>query len=113
MRAGGLDRQVLIEQRVRPQDSTGELVDTWLPVQRLWAGKRDMRAAERWAADQLVAELATAWTLRWFPGWDQIRPDTHRLVYKDQVFDIHGVREIGRQEGIEIATAARAEAAYT
>jgi SPP1 family predicted phage head-tail adaptor len=109
VRAGELDRQVEIQKRAQVQAPAGEVIDSWDPVQRLWASKRDMRASERWAANQRVAELATVWFMRWFPGWEAIRADTHRLVYRDQVFEIHGVREIGRREGIEIATVARAE----
>lgn len=112
MRAGARDRQVELQRRTLTQSASGEEVESWTTLGRLWAGKRDMRANERWAADQLVAEVETVWTLNWWPAWDTIRPDTHRLVYRDRVYEIHGLREIGRHEGIEIAAAARGEAVY-
>lgn len=112
MRAGARDRRVLLQERQLTQSPSGEEVESWNSLGRLWAGKRDMRAGERWAANQVVAEIVTVWELNWFPAWETIRPDTHRLVYRDQVYEIHGLREIGRQAGIEIATAARAERAY-
>lgn len=112
MRAGDRDRQVLLQERQLTQSPSGQEVESWTSLQRLWAAKRDMRADERWAANQVVAQISTVWTLNWWPAWETIRPDTHRLVYRDQVYEIHGLREIGRHEAIEMATAARAEAAY-
>lgn len=112
MRAGDRDRRIRLQERQLTQGPSGEEVESWISLGLLWAGKRDMRADERWAANQLVAEISTVWTVNWFPAWETIGPDTHRLVYRDRIYEIHGLREIGRHEGIEIATAARAEASY-
>lgn len=117
MRAGELDRRVKIQKREITQSPTGEEVESWTtiptsaPDNCIWMGKRDMRANERWAAQQVVAELQTVFTARWYPAFDTIGPESHRLVYRGRVYDIHGIREIGRQEGVEIAAAARAEGA--
>lgn len=110
MRAGARDRRIELQQRTLTQSASGEAVESWTSLGRLWASKRDMRAGERWEAQQVVADIETVWVINWFPGWDTIRPDTHRLLYYDRVYEIHGLREIGRHEGIEIATSARGEA---
>jgi len=117
MRAGPLDRRVVIEKKAPAQDGTGEEVDTWAPViatgdHAVWMGKRDVRAGERFAAQQTVAEIDTVFTARWAPGFDEIQPDTHRLVYRGRVYNVQGVTELGRRDGIEIACAARGEAAF-
>lgn len=118
MRAGDLDRRVRIQVRVRSQSATGEEVSSWEEVptaaadNAVWMGKRDMRATERWASEQTVAEIMSVFTAHWAPAFDLIQPDTHRLIYRDRVYEIHGIREIGRREGVEIAAAARAEAAF-
>ncbi|WP_395674705.1 phage head closure protein [Inquilinus sp.] len=117
MRAGLLDCRVVIERKTSPQDGTGEEVDAWAPAiatgdHAVWMGKRDVRAAERFAAQQTVAEIDTVFTARWAPGFEEIQPDTHRLVYRGRIYNIHGVTEIGRRNKIEIACAARGEAAF-
>lgn len=118
MRAGDLDRRVRIEKRTRTQAPGGQEVETWAAVPTgaadncVWMGKRDMRANERWAADQNVAQIETVFTAHWAPAFETIQPDTHRLVYRSRVYEIHGIREVGRREGVEIAAAARGEARY-
>jgi SPP1 family predicted phage head-tail adaptor len=110
--AGVRDRRILLQTRTLTTAASGEEVESWNDVQPLWARKRDMRAGERWTANQLVAEIETVWGINYFPGWDIIRPDTHRLIYRNRVYEIHGLREIGRHDGIEIASSARGEAVF-
>jgi head-tail adaptor len=112
MRAGKLDRRVAVEIRDIAQSDSGEAVEGWTPVGTFWMGKRDARALERFSGAERVAEIDTVFKARWLPLMRQLRPDTHRLVYRGRVHEIMGVTELGRAEGVEIACMARAEAAF-
>jgi head-tail adaptor len=113
MRAGRLDRRVTVEARATTQSDTGEVVEGWSTIQTLFMGKRDVRAMERFTGTERVAEIDTVFTARWLPLMTYLQPDTHRLVYRSRVYEILGVTELGRTEGVEIACKARAEAAYS
>lgn len=110
MRAGRLDRRVVIEVRSVARDATGQEVETWSPAKTVWMGKRDVRANERWGAQQVVAEIDAVFTARWRPGDVRLSTDNHRLVYAGRVYNILGITELGRRGGIEIACAGRGEA---
>ncbi len=112
MRAGPLDRRVTVQARSTSQSAAGEVVETWTDLFTVWMGKRDTRAAERFGAEQRVAEVDATFMARWAPAFDAIRPDTHRLVYRSRIYQIHGITELGRREGVEIACQARAERAF-
>lgn len=105
------DRRVTVQVRTRTQDATGQEVETWPASFRRWMRKRDVRATERYTAEQLVAEVDTVFTGRYLPC-DEIRPDTHRLLYRGRIYEILGRTELGRQDDLEFACAARGEASY-
>lgn len=112
MRAGPLDRRVTVQEKVVTQSPAGGEIEVWSDLYALWMGKRDVRAAERFAAQQVVAEIDTVFTARFAPALLDIRPDTHRLVYRGRVYNIHGLTELGRRDGVEIACSARGEASF-
>lgn len=113
MRIGPLDRRVAVQKKTKSRDpATGEELATWATTMTLWMGKRDARAAERFASEQNLAEIHTVFEARWSPALVRLRADTHRLVYRGRVYEIHGVTELGRGEACEIATVARGEARF-
>lgn len=105
-----LDRRIVIEQRDTEQDDTGEEIETWYKVREIFAGRKDVRAAERFAAQQSIAEIDTVFTVRWFPGLEY-RPDTYRVREGGRLYRVSGITEIGRRKGYEIAASARTEEA--
>lgn len=119
MRGGRLDRRVRVEVRALgspAQDpETGQPNYVWTLVAEVWARKRDARARERFAqvTSQVIADVDCVFEVRWHPFGTTLRPDTHRIVAAnvspEQVWNIVGVAEIGRREGLEISAAARAE----
>lgn len=114
LRAGRLDKRVEVWRKTLNQDpETGEEIEVWILERNLMMGKRDVSASERFSANQEIAEISTVFTARWHPGAIEIRPDTHRLRHRGRDYDIQGpVREIGREDGIEFAAKARAEAQF-
>lgn len=113
MKAASLDRRVTVQIRTRVQSAaSGEETEVWADLFTVWMSKREMRTTERWMADQEVAEVDSSFRARWSPALLEVRPDTHRLVHRGRVFDIHGVIDLGRLDGVEFSCKARGEAAY-
>lgn len=112
--SGPLDREVMVQLKTPTRGAAGGEQFTWTNVQLVWMSKRDVRANERIAANQKMAEVDTVFRARWTPLMDELdfRADTHRLVYDGRAYEVHGAIEIGRRESVEIMCAARAEAAF-
>lgn len=111
MQAGRLDRRVRIEVKTDSRGEAGGVTETWSTAGRAWMGKRDRRAQESWEGVQVVAEIDTVFTARWSPAFAEISPESHRLVYRNRAYEIHGVVELGRREAVEIPCTARGEVA--
>ena len=62
---GRFDRRVTIEERTatQPAGGYGRPIDTWIPVATRRATRRDLRGAERFAADQVGASVSAVYTL--------------------------------------------------
>lgn len=87
MRAGRLDREIVIEQRSNTPDTFGQPIPAWSTLATVWAAKEDDRGREYFAAQQLQASTPTRFRIRF-------RSDVttnHRVTYAGQVFDIKAV----------------------
>lgn len=105
MQAGRLDRRVELQHRVLTRNTTtGEEVVTYVTYASVWAGKRDMRGREFYAAQQVNSDVTTAWQIR--HRADVVATDV--LVHEGLQYNIVGIAEIGRRDGLELqATAVR------
>jgi SPP1 family predicted phage head-tail adaptor len=100
MRAGKLDRLVSLQHRVLTRNTVGEQVVSYTAYASVWAGKKDLRGREYFAAKQVNPELQATWTIRW-------RGD---VLATDQLVDDSGSvfalvsppAEIGRREGLDL-----------
>lgn len=99
MRAGELDRQIVIEQPNEVKGTKGELITTWLTFATLPAHFRPLRGREYFAAGQVNAQENAAFTMRWMSG---ITPKM-RINFDGKIWDIRNIAEIGRREGLEIS----------
>jgi SPP1 family predicted phage head-tail adaptor len=101
MRAGGLDREIVIQQATETRDSYGEPVPAWATFATVPAQRRDMRGAERYAADHDVAVRAAVYRLYWIAGVTE----QMRLV-DGATFRITGIAEDRRQNWLELSVEA-------
>lgn len=108
MKAGDLDRRIAIERATETQDDFGEPIQTWATLATVWASKEDIRDTERFMAQQVGAEVTTRFQIRYSATVASVNPKD-RVVYDGRVYDIAGVKEIGRREGLEITAVARAD----
>jgi SPP1 family predicted phage head-tail adaptor len=108
MQAGPLDRRVQFRRANMIDDGLSK-AEAWLdhgsPV---WAAKADVSDGERWRAGEVAAHITTRFRVRWSLFMAGITPKD-RLTCEGREYDISGLKEIGRREGIEITAAARVD----
>jgi len=76
----------------------------------VWADRRDVTDVERWRASEIAAEVGTRFTVRWSPYTASITP-RDRLVCEGRIYEITGLREVGRREWIEFGAVRRIDGA--
>ncbi|WP_373047182.1 phage head closure protein [Vulgatibacter sp.] len=105
--AGRLDRRIVIERSAEteldeyghPKPGAGA---RWVEHAAVWAEVKETAARERTASPQVLAKRAATITIRW-------RSDvtTHmRVAYGGSHWNIRGLAEIGRREGLQLAVEA-------
>jgi head-tail adaptor len=127
MRAGRLDRQITLQRKVESQSPSGQPIVTWSTLaQRQPAGVTPVRGEERNTAVQLVAREQLEFRIRYAAALADLGP-LDRVLYpaltdaeigsppaaiaERRICDIIEVREIGRQEGLQIMAARRVDVA--
>lgn len=107
--AGPLDRRLQLQRAVEERDpQSGEVVRTFLTHQTVWGSYEALAVREAFeASNQDAAFVDVRFQIRYrndvLPGGD------HRVIYDGRAYDIVGVREIGRREGLEILAETRGE----
>ena len=85
-------------------------VETWADYgSPVWAEKIEISDGERWRAGAVDASVTTRFRIRWSSFSAELTPKD-RLSCEGRVFNITGIKELGRREGLEITAAARADA---
>ena len=93
MKAGKLNRRILIQKRTQAQDENGQPIDTWVDVVRIWAWVKTqsgMAVARQTANQDGVAMSVNSYSFR-----IRYRPsvtDDMRVVYRGPYFAIKQVR---------------------
>lgn len=108
MEAGKLDRRITIERATESRDEFNNVVLVWSALAVVWAEKAEIRDSERVAAQEVGAEVTTRFRIRYSSVVADVNPKD-RIAFGGRIYDIVGVKEIGRKEGLEITAAARAD----
>ena len=98
MRAGELDRLIVIETPTEGQDDYSARTLTWATFATVWAKVSPVRGRETVAADRALAQADTVFRVYWLSGVTT----KMRVSYDGQYYDIQHVAEIGRREGLDI-----------
>lgn len=105
MEAGKLDREIVVERLITTLDEFGGEVTTWSPLATVPAEVNPISDGERFRAGQIGAQVTHRFRIRWGIG---VKP-TDRVLYDGLVFELHGVKEVGRREGQELTGQAEAD----
>lgn len=108
MQAGKLDRRVTLQRAGTVDDGFGTVSGAFATLAVRWAAKEDIRDGERGSASGVMAEATTRFRIRWSELVADVNPKD-RLVCGGETYDIAGVKEIGRREGLEITATRRAD----
>jgi len=98
MKAGKLDRRVILQQPVETQNSVGEIVIAFQTFATVWAEVLPLNGREYFAAQQFVPEAQLKIFIRWITGVNE----KFKVVHDDVAYDIMYIAEIGRREGIQL-----------
>mgnify|MGYP001765327238 CR=1 FL=1 len=100
MRAGDMDRRIMIQGVEYIFDDYGGYEEVWTDVATVWAEVKQESGREFFAAAAIQSERKVVFRLRWLDGITVV----HRVLYGGREHNIHEVRELGRQEGLELHT---------
>lgn len=86
----------------------GEQLEQWTPIDTVWAHVAPVSDGERWRAGETLASKLLRFTIRYSAAASAMDP-RDQFTYDGRVYDIQGIKELGRREFLEITAAARAE----
>ena len=108
MRAGKLDRKIVLQRFTSTLDDYNEPVKTWATLATRSASYEPISDGERFRAGETAANASARFVIRYSAAVADLNPKD-RLTFEGTVHDILHVKEIGRREGIEITATARAD----
>ena len=103
MPAGAFDRPIVLERKAVTADAVGDPAATWLELGRPFARVRMTGGREHLAAGAERTEAKATFLIRYRPGLTT----ADRVVYRDRVYDIEAITEIGRNRTLELLAVAR------
>lgn len=105
MQAGKLDRRVrLLRHSAGSKGALGEKASTWTPAETLWASRQDVSDAEAVRASAVGRALSVRFVVRSSTVTRAIT-SLDRLLHEGRTYEIVGIKEVGRRDGIEISAA--------
>lgn len=108
MRPGDLDRRITIQRVSVTQDDYNNDVEAWEDVCTVWASYEPLSDGERLRAGERAAEASARFQIRHSRQVADVSA-RDRLLFRCTVYQITHTKEIGRREGIELTTIARAD----
>ena len=109
MQAGKLDRRITFRKLVESQSASGAVVYAPQDVATVWAEKVPDSGLEAFREGQVQGWFAVVWRTRFFRDAADDPTVKWEIVEGLRVYEVLDVREIGRREGWEFVTRARAE----
>ena len=108
MDAGRLDRMIVLKRRKTGSNNFGEQLDQWTSIGSVWANVAPVSDGERWRAGETLASKLSRFTIRYSSAASAMDP-RDQIEHDGRVYDIQGIKELGRRQFLEITAAARAE----
>lgn len=108
MTAGKLDRRIILQRFSGAVNAFNEIEEVWSDLVTRWAMVSPISDAERVRAGAVSATITTRFKIRYSTQVADLNPKD-RVSFEGKIFDIWGVKEIGRREYLEISASARAD----
>jgi len=108
MGAAKYDRLIDLMRATTAEDAAGQPIETFVLLKRVPANARAISDGERLQGGGIMSSVNMRFQIRWSTDISDL--DTRdRVHYDDRIYDIAGVKEIGRRKELEITAAARSE----
>jgi len=110
MKFGQMDRRIVLQRATLATNAYGERVETWGTLATVWAQiqYKEGSGKEAVQSDQLFSSQPVHFIIRYSTDVSGIRP-SDRVSYNGDTYQIEGIQEIGRAEGLRIVTTLRGE----
>ncbi len=108
LNAGALDHRITLMQYGITYNSDNEPIEGFTPLASVWASATPVSDGEKVRAAEVGASISMRFQIRYSATVAVLNPKDC-LVYGTKTYDISGVKEIGRREGLEITAAAAAD----
>ena len=102
MRAGRMDKRIIIQQVTETQDGYGDPADSWAAFKTVWAEVIFKPGREYFNGATDIATAPAIFRIRYLSGVTR----KMRISYDSETYDILSITEIGRKEGLEIVASA-------
>lgn len=101
MKAGLLDKRIVIQSQTQTQDTYGAAVVTWATFKTVWADVIEAKNDEKFIASQKMDSVDYKMRIRYVSGVTT----SMRVVFNSENYDIKGVQELGRKDGLMLFVA--------
>jgi len=108
MKAGKLDRRITLQRYAITYNENNEPLETWTDFATVWASANPVSDGERIRAAEVGATISMRFQIRYSSQVDALNPKD-RVRFDGRIFDISGIKELERREGLEISAAAAAD----
>lgn len=109
MRFGAMDTRITIQRATLAVNAYGERAETWGTLATVWAEVQyKVGGGENIESDQVFSEQRVHFIIRYSSDVSGVRP-SDRISYNSNTYQIEGVQEIGRGEGLRLITTLRGE----
>lgn len=100
MRAGQLDRSLIVERSTRIRDETGNYTNVWSLLARRRAHVLQSSTEEFVRNYAVTADRIVIFRIRYLAGLRL----SDRITYENEQFTLKEVKELGRRRGLELRT---------
>ena len=100
MNIGRLDRYIVIQSVSTAVDSFGQAIETFGTLASVWAKIEYKSEVEKFENEQLKAVSSIDFTIRYRTDITEMM----RISYDSNIYQIIGISEIGRGEGLKLKT---------
>lgn len=108
MRAGSLDRRIVIQRFTETRDEYNDPVPSWTTLATVWASYEPLSDGEVYRAGETMAEASARFVVRYSSTLAGLNPKD-RLTFDGDTWQILRVKEVGRRQGWEITAKGRGD----
>lgn len=105
MMAGKLDREVTLLSRGSTRNGDGEQIESYTTLGVVYAQYLPAKGNERWVAQAFQADCEAVFIVRYRNDLNTL----NEVAFDGRNWDVLGILEIGRQEGLAINAKTRAD----